>query len=286
MARMVWTEKRIERMQAEGRGQGSGADYKPWLEVADLSSQGRSRRVWSPKTGRVHHLFSDVEHDLFLACEWAQNVVDIREQFPLSRDLTQTIAQRLRIGHPVYPGTTVPTVMTVDFLLTVIVEGKRRPLALNAKRDEEAEDARSLEKLEIQRACFEENDVAHQLVYHSRIPKQKVKNISWIRGALLKPEEPEPHPGYFADLAAQMNAELSEVSDALLGIPLNDYCANFDARHGVEVGTGLRVARMLMAERSLMPDLSSQDLSREPVAAFIVTGRAGGLRVVGGSGAF
>lgn len=286
MARMAWTEKKIERMHAEGRGQGSGADYKPWLQVADLSSQGRSRRVWSPKTGRTHHLFSDVEHHLFLVCEWDQKVVDIREQYPLSRAHTQTVAQRLGVGHPVYPGTSVPTVMTADFLLTVIVDGKKSLLALNAKRQEEAEDGRSLEKLEIQRECFEDHGIAHQLIYHSKIPEQKVTNIGWIRGALLKPEEPEPHPGYFADLCVQMDAQLSAASDALLGMPLNEYCARFDAHYGVLAGTGLRVARMLMAERSLMPDLSLPDLAYAPVAAFMVTGRAGGLRVVGGSGAF
>ena len=32
-----------------------------------MSSNGRSRRVWSNKTGRVHHLLSDVEYNLFLA---------------------------------------------------------------------------------------------------------------------------------------------------------------------------------------------------------------------------
>lgn len=285
MARMAWTEKKIERLTAGGRGRGSGAEYQPWLTVSDLSSLGRSRRVWSPKTNRTHHLFSDVEYDLFLVCEWAQNVVDIREQYPLDRALTQTVAQELRIAHPFYPGTHVPTVMTVDFLLTVVADGEKRFVALNAKRDEEAEDARSLEKLEIQRSYFEKLRTPHHLVYHSQIPKLKVRNIDWIRGALLKPRESELHPGYFKGLCARMNAELASAPDSVLAMTLLAYCTEFDERHGLRAGTGVRVARMLMAERSLMPDLTSPDLTHESLASFIVTGQPGQLRAVGGVGA-
>lgn len=285
MARMLWTEKKIARLEAEGRGRGSGAKYQPWLTVSDLSSQGRSRRVWSPKTNRTHHLFSDVEYDLFLACEWAQNVVDLREQYPLDRALTQTVAQKLRIAHPFYPGTHVPTVMTVDLLVTVVASGEKQFIALNAKRDEEAEDARSLEKLEIQRSYFEKLDIPHHLVYHSQIPKIKVRNIDQIRGALLKPGEPEPHPGFFKELCARMSAELASAPRPALAMTLLAYCTEFDVRHGLQAGTGIRVARMLMAERSLMAHLSSPDLTGEPIASLIVTGQPGQLRAVGGIGA-
>ncbi|MGB7399042.1 TnsA endonuclease N-terminal domain-containing protein [Castellaniella sp.] len=283
---MIWTEEKIRRMEAEGRGRGSGAGYRPWLEVASVSSIGRSRRVSSPKTGRTHHLLSDVEHDLFLACEWAQNVVDIREQYPLPREVTQTIAQKLRIRHPFYPGTHVPTVMTVDFLLTVLVGGEKKFLALNAKRDEEANDVRSLEKLEIQRTALEEMEVSHYLIYDSQIPQQKLRNIEWIRGALMKEGETEPYVGFFKGLASRMTEELATAADPVLAATVEEYCTAFDVRHGVQTGTGLRVVRMLMAERSLMPDLTSPDLTRESLASFIVTGRPGRLRAVGGEDAF
>lgn len=91
-----WTEKKIAEWQAQGCGSGSGSDYKPWLEVTDFSSRGRSRRVHGLKTGRVHHLFSDVEYDVFLVSEWSQSVVDIREQYPLDRELTSSKGRRQR----------------------------------------------------------------------------------------------------------------------------------------------------------------------------------------------
>lgn len=56
-------EDRIARLQKEGRGQGRGADYHPWLTIQDVPSQGRSHRLKGIKTGRVHHLLSDIEHE-------------------------------------------------------------------------------------------------------------------------------------------------------------------------------------------------------------------------------
>ncbi len=281
MRQSNWTEKKIADLQAEGYGSGSGADYKPWIQVTDFSSRGRSRRVFSLKTGRIHHLFSDVEFDVFLAAEWSRSVVDIREQYPLDRDLSQTVAHELKIRHPCYPGTHVPTVMTVDFLLTVVEHGAERLIALNAKRDEEAEDEISLTKLEIQRTYFEKFEIEHHLIYHSQIPKKKVKNMAWIRDAQLKQGEVEPRPGYFAALCSRMGRELMAPTD--VNISLSDYCQSFDERHGLEPGTGLRVARMLIQELSLAANLESEDLTRESVGSVMMTSRPGRLRAFGGA---
>jgi len=55
----------IERRIREGRGTGRGGDYKPWLLVQDVPSQGLASRVKGVKTGRVHHLFSQLEYRSF-----------------------------------------------------------------------------------------------------------------------------------------------------------------------------------------------------------------------------
>jgi hypothetical protein len=267
-------------MKAEGRGNGRGAMYRPWLEVTDLSSRGRSRRVWSPKTGRTHHLFSDVEYGLFLLLEWSREVVDIREQYPLERELTQDMARTLGIRHPCYPGTHVPTVMTVDFVVTFQRGADTVIEAFDAKRDEEAEDERSILKLELQRATMEAHEVPHHLVFHSQLPPQKVRNIGWIRDALVKDGELEPQPGFFASLSSRMSSELA--SGHIPDASLSTYCADFDARHGLEQGSGLRAARLLLNERVLKCNLDSADLTAESVSSFVVTAHAGRLRAIGG----
>lgn len=283
MARPIkWTEKKIQSLEAAGHGRGIGRDYIPWLSVTDVSSLGRSRRVFSHKTGRTHELLSDVEYRLFLVLEWMPEVIDIREQYPLKREMTQTIAQQLGLRHPHYPGTQVATVMTVDFLATRMVAGVKSFLALNAKRDEEATVEHSMLKLEIQREYFELSEVPHHVIFHSQIPRQKADNIDWIRSALVKPGEIEPRPGFFSGLTARMAAELSQ-SLVDQTISLSHYCLTFDERHGLEKGIGLRIAQMLMQERVLIVDLSSPNLASEPISAFVMTAQRGKLRAVGGA---
>ncbi|MDU7808318.1 MAG: heteromeric transposase endonuclease subunit TnsA, partial [Serratia marcescens] len=77
-----FSEHQIARRIKDGRGQGLGKEYRPWLYVQDVPSDGRSHRVYSHKTGRIHHLLSDLELAAFLVFEWTPNITDIREQFP------------------------------------------------------------------------------------------------------------------------------------------------------------------------------------------------------------
>ena len=81
--KMNLTEEKIQALVRAGRGQGEGAEYIPWLQIGDFSSQGRSHRIQDHENGRIHHLFSDLEADYYHILAWADTVVDIREQYPL-----------------------------------------------------------------------------------------------------------------------------------------------------------------------------------------------------------
>jgi hypothetical protein len=267
MSRSKWTEKKIAKMQAEGLGMGSDLGYIPWIQVKDISSLGRSRRVWSPKTRRTHHLLSDVEYNLFVALEWQLDIVDIREQYPLDRAVTQDIARRLSISHPYYPGTQVPTVMTVDFLVTLRRGDYVTSAAYNAKTADEAEDERSVSKLEVQRDYFEQMGIEHHIVFDCDIPRQNVANIGDIREAPLRPDEQEPRQGYFTDLCQRM---LNDMPTHPQSLSLKAYCSVFDARFGCAPGVGIRVARILMFQRMLVTDLGRPDLNLEPLSQFAV----------------
>src|SRR6266849_4151842 len=61
----------IDRRIKEGRGQGRGKDYKPWLTVQDVPSIGLATRILGWTTGRVHHLFSLLELKDFYTKDWA-----------------------------------------------------------------------------------------------------------------------------------------------------------------------------------------------------------------------
>ncbi|NWQ39995.1 TnsA endonuclease N-terminal domain-containing protein [Bacillus sp. EB106-08-02-XG196] len=119
MSKRTRTSK-IDKWIKEGRGSGSGSDYKPWLNIQDVSSLGRSTRLKGIKTGRQHEFLSDLERNYFYLTEYSDFVIDIREQFPLfPLEETIVIADELGIKHPTDPKTNEPIVMTTDFLLTL-----------------------------------------------------------------------------------------------------------------------------------------------------------------------
>lgn len=253
---MKWNKKTVERLLAEGRGQGEGASYRPWIEVRDVSSKGRRHLVTGTRFGRDIHLLSDIEFRLFLLLDWAENVVDLREQYPLDLELSCLAAKELGIKHPSYPGTQDLAVMTVDFLVTTTEPAAGRYVAFNAKADSEADDERSMEKLEIQRTVLAAMQVEHVIVFGSMLPRQKTTNLEWLRGAILKPGELEMWPGYFIEMAQRFMLHLQYARQAEPTTKLAETCVEFDSIQGVVPGTGMRVARMLMCQKDVVFDLS------------------------------
>jgi len=261
MAITKWSEETIQRFEKEGRGSGFGAEYSPWIEFSDFSSLGKTRRVLGIKVPRMHHFLSETEYRFFVCAEWDHRVLDIREQYPLERDHTRTIADKLKIAHPCYPGTNVPTVMTVDFMLTVERDdGELYSLAVNVKTDDAAEDSRELDKLEIQRSYFEKMGIKHHLVFDSTIPATKFHNLNLIRGLL--PREAED-----ANVVAELHAAKPSLASWLLTANGRDrsksasaLCAIFDDNFGKPAGTGLRVLAMLIYDRVVPVNLGVERL--------------------------
>lgn len=79
----ILTEEKIQALIQNGRVQGEGANHIPWIQIGDFFFQGRSHRIQDHRTGRIHHLFSDLEADYYYILAWADSVEDIREQYPL-----------------------------------------------------------------------------------------------------------------------------------------------------------------------------------------------------------
>ncbi len=61
MAKKRYTrnESDIQKLLSQGRGQGVGGKYSPYLFVRDVPSRGRSHRIYSKLNGRVLHLLSE-----------------------------------------------------------------------------------------------------------------------------------------------------------------------------------------------------------------------------------
>lgn len=177
------TNKKIEQYIKEGRGQGEGAEYKPWLEVGNFSSQGRGHRVMNPKTGRVHHFFSDLEADYYRHLLWEDTVVDIREQYPLLPvEEAEDIAQELGYAYPREPIENGRHVMTTDFLIT-----EKRPdgeylVARYVKYKKDLEKARTQEKWKIEQAYWAKRGVEIKIVTEKSFDRRRARNIEFLLG--------------------------------------------------------------------------------------------------------
>lgn len=177
------TEADINRHISNGFGSGAGISYKPWLRVQDVPSLGHSRKVHGVKIDRTYHLLSNLEHATFLVSEFSEDVVDIREQFPLLPCRSaQAIASTLGIRYPLYMKTSLPIVMTTDFLLTVReANGNHRQVALSVKYAKDLDNLRTLEKLEIEKEFWNSQGVEWSIVTEEQFTIDLINNLGLIR---------------------------------------------------------------------------------------------------------
>jgi len=189
------TQSDIDRHVEKGFGQGSLEHYLPWLRVQDVPSHGRSRKIHGTKVNRLHHLLSDLEYGYLLLLEFSEQVVDIREQYPLlPQSSAQSIANALNIPYPVYPGTKVPFVLTTDFLVTLREpNGGDRLVARTIKYTDSFAPGRglgrTLEKLNIEREFWKQRGIDWAVITEQNIPATLRSNLDWLRkGAALKRE--------------------------------------------------------------------------------------------------
>ncbi|MFN9476522.1 TnsA endonuclease N-terminal domain-containing protein [Acidovorax sp.] len=206
--------------------------------------------------------------------------IDIREQFPLDRDITLEIACELGVPHPYYPTTHVPCVMTLDFLVTRIIDGKEAYFAYSVKTQKDLNDPKVVERMEIERTFCAMAGMTYFLIISDRIPHNKVKNLFWIRQAQIDPEESDSLRMFFEEHQMRMTNDLTHTQ---FQGSLVDYCTKYDQRCSVSAGTGLRVARMLLANRTMSMDLTNATPERAPLSTFRVTALPGRLRSMGGA---
>jgi len=277
----LMTEDVIAEMVRKGYGRGRLGSYIPWIHILDFYGEGRTHEPFSHRFGRrTHQLLSDGELRMFKLLEWAPDVADVREQFPLPRDITLEVARSLGIIHKYYPGTGVPYVMALDFLVDRVRDGNRYLQAFNVKPQGDLDDPEVINELEVARATCEGMDIEHYLVVSEDLKSsQKLKNIAWIRDAQLDEDATEPFPGFFEDHKSRMLADMRARSfDGILV----DYCSSYDRRYSVEKGTGLRVVRMLLQAKALSMDLNVETPEAAHFETFHISALLGQPQVVAG----
>ena len=249
--------KDIERMIKEGRGNGIGKNYIPWIRIQDVASLGRVTRVKGVKTGRQHELLSDMERNYFYLLEFSNDVVDIREQYPLlPLEDTLTIAMELGISHPKDPKTNEPIVMTTDFLITEEKDGKYSETARTIKTKDDLLNKRIIEKFEIERVYWQKKEIDWGIVTENEIDKVIAHNISFVQG--------------YKDIAGIDcfeeidNLELKEFIYEFMRRIIDDkrsvrkICSEFDSDMELDKGSALSIFKYLVINKIIEIDITQE----------------------------
>ena len=264
-----FNEKRINRFLREKRGSGTGKHYKPWLTVSDVPSLGRVHRVYCPKTGREHHLLSDNEYYTFLLKWWDDDVIDIREQFPLvDRRETLEIAARCGVRHPVDPTSGALWVMTTDFLLTIRTAGGFRAVAYAVKQAKELQNKRTLDKLWIEWEYWRRRKVKLNILTDRQVKNTFTRNLAWI----LDSENFHSQMPKETNTDAFVKCMLAEEQRKHPDIPIRLACGSVDQRLNCKAGTALAALRRLLGTKRVSVDLHARSIHDLPIKAFSFPG--------------
>lgn len=237
-ARRFKTQADVDRYIGEGYGAGEGESYKPWLRVQDVPSRGRSRKVPGMTVNRTYHVLSDLEYQYLTVLEFSERVVDIREQYPLfPTQEAQQIAARLGIAYPRYPGTTVPYVLTTDFLITIAdASGQQHTAARTLKYDDELTSPknlqRRLEKFELERELWASKGIDDwAIVTQNMLGRTLARNLEWLRQGGIPPHRHLAqldvqqrfldHLAYFASAERTLSSVIRTVANAVR-LPYSD----------------------------------------------------------------
>lgn len=250
--RYVFDERKVIAYQEQGRGQGWGPDYQPWLRIQDVPSRGRSHRPHGVKTRRAHHFLSDGEWRCFLMFEASPLVLDIREQFPLDRVKTLQAATNLGFRHPVTLDGT-PYVMTIDFLVTAQVAGAVELQPYTFKYDPRTLERRDRELLEIATEFWRGEGYQLKLIDQSFFDENLIRNYDLVRS--------------FYDISglafcattdvAAVAAALRRAVAAFSELTLADTCRLIARQVRAEDATVMQIAKHLIVRRVLLANLSS-----------------------------
>jgi len=249
-----------ERRKKAGFGSGEGKDYKPWIRVCDFPSKGTGFMCVSHKDGHEAHFHSQGEARYFFCYEWCESIVAIQEQFPLDTERTRRIA--LELGFKPPTDNEYDFVMTSDFRLQIRRGNDIVPVVRTFKRKCDLHGTRLFELLEIERVYYEECRIDWGIITDADIPPRLLDIADWVHDCF-----------HFECLAPLSTSEIREAAQRLTRdvvkrsqVILSQLCEVHDERFGFMIGSSLKLARFLIANKYWVIDHTSLELSEQFIA--------------------
>lgn len=240
--------KDFERALKNKYGVGQGFNYKPWLRIQDVKSKGTRSLIYGRKSQRDHHMMSSIESEHFYLAEFSNSVIDIREQFPLlPLNYTQKIAKTLGVEHPRHPQSKEPIIMTTDQLLTIDSPQGTIYHAVSVKPEDDSGDLRVLEKIDIERVCWELLGVKFSYFTGNELTRVQSSNLHWATSPFRE------NPKVFS--SDQVNCALSVL--AIGQYFIEDLCNQLISMNITSNDDALLLIRFLIADKFIDVDLST-----------------------------
>ena len=240
--------KDFERALKNKYGIGQGSEYKPWLRIQDVKSKGKRSLIYGRQSQRDHHMMSSIESQHFYLAEFSNSVIDIREQFPLlPLNFTQKVAKTLGVTHPEHPKTKEPIIMTTDQLLTIDSPQGTTYHAISVKPEDESDNLRVLEKIDIERVCWELLGVKFTYFTGNKLTRAQSLNIHWATSPFRQ------NPMSFS--CEQIDSALSLMSVGQFFI--EDLCNQLISLKITSHDDALLLIRFLIADKYINVDLST-----------------------------
>ena len=157
--------------EKQNRGEGHGADYVPYVKVNDFNSLGTTCNPVDWKTGRTIHLLSQGEMYMYYLLRWNDEVVDIREQYPLDLETTVALAKELGIRHPKNNSTRMTSDLLVDY------ENGIHEVYSIKRSAKDLENTRTRDKLLLEELYWTRQGIKFQTVLTESLDVSTVTNI-------------------------------------------------------------------------------------------------------------
>ncbi|MFL0270162.1 TnsA endonuclease C-terminal domain-containing protein [Candidatus Clostridium radicumherbarum] len=257
----TWNQGKIDKFIKEGRGQGELKEYKPWITIQDFPSLGRASRIFGFKTQRIHHFQTDSESRCFYLFEFEDDVIDIREHFPLF-DVQEIIKEKGDLNFDSFKdkNTGVNYVLSTTFLLTIKdKDNGKRYIARSIKGASELSKKISLEKLEIERRYWENKGIDWGIITQKEIPILKAKNIEWVHSSLYTYQDRGLSNDNLTYLCSSLIEEI-KISEKVI----REICSRIDQQFNLENGTGLFIFKYAIATKLLKVDMNKIINVNEP----------------------
>lgn len=232
------------------------------LKVSTFSSLGRATRIFSYKTGRMHHLMSDNQLRTFLLLEWSDKIMDIKTnviledlEIYLNEDI-QTL--RLDIFKDKENGKIYD--LYTNFLVTVDKGGYKEDIAISVKNSSNLSKKNTIEKLEIERRYWSTRNIKFYIVTDKELNREEVNNINWCREVLID-KSILNKDNLSKELLMFMEKHKNELLNEILDL--------FDDINNLKVGTSLFIFRYLIAIKKIKVNMKEK-INRDKAISNIV----------------